>query len=221
MIDYQNDEQKRENLIHFIKVTQQIIDEEGIKKVSIRRIAALSGFHNSTIYLYFKDLNELIMLASIMRFQEYSEDLEKLSHKNGDAYDNFFAIWEYFCEASFQYPCVFFNFFFGKYSDDLPMFLNVYYDLFPDEKNKFSADIEAMYFGKNYTERCMKILLPLVGDKRTSVTSENIELINDISVSYCKDLLEQKCSNPQLDSTILKKKILDTLHFLIDRPQSA
>ena len=98
MIDYQHDMQKRENLIHFIKITQQIIEAEGIRKVSIRKIAALSGFHNSTIYLYFSDLDELIMLASITRFQQYSAALERQSEKQADAYDNFFNIWECFCE---------------------------------------------------------------------------------------------------------------------------
>lgn len=217
MIDYKNDEQKRENLILFIRTTQQIIEEEGLKKVSIRKIAALSGFHNSTIYLYFNDLDELLMLSSIMRFQKYSAALEKQSNKHADAYENFFAIWECFCESAFQYACVFNNFFFGKYSDDLLTFLNVYYDLFPEEKNKYTEDIEAMYFGKNYTERCMKILLPLKDDPRTCVTDENLELINEISVSYCKYLMEQKCATPESDSTALGNKILDMLYFLITK----
>ena len=217
MIDYKNDEQKRTNLIHFIRITQQLIEEEGLKNVSIRKIAANSGFHNSTIYLYFKDLNELIMLASIKRFQNYSTALEQQSRLHADAYDNFYAIWEYFAESAFQYPCVFHNFFFGKYSDDLPTFLNIYYDLFPEERNKYSADIEAMYFGKNYTERCLKILQPLAGDARTCVTEQNIQLINDMNVCFCKELLSQKCANPKLDSSQLQEKLMDMLHFLIDR----
>lgn len=217
MIDYQNDIQKRENLIHFIKVTQQIIEEEGIQKVSIRKIAALSGFHNSTIYLYFSDLDELVMLASIMRFQQYSAALERQSEKQADAYDNFFNIWECFCESAFQYACVFNNFFFGKYSDNLPRFLNIYYDLFPNEKNKYTKDIEAMYFGKNYTERCMKILLPLVDDKRTCVTAENVEIINDLTVSYCQYLLGQKCANDTISSEKLQDKLMSSIRFLVGR----
>lgn len=215
MIDYQSDIQKRENLIHFIKVTQQIIEEEGIQKVSIRKIAALSGFHNSTIYLYFNDLDELTMLASIKRFQKYSAALEKQSEKHADDYDNFFNIWECFCESAFKYACVFNNFFFGKYSDDLFRFLNVYYDLFPEEKNKYTKDIEAMYFGKNYTERCMKILLPLIGDERTCVTEENVEIINDLTVSYCQYLLKQKCANEAISSKKLQEKLMDSIHFLV------
>lgn len=217
MIDYQNDKQKRENLIHFIKITQQIIEEEGIKKVSIRKIAALSGFHNSTIYLYFNDLDELTMLASIMRFQKYSAALEKESEKLADDFNIFFSIWECFCESAFQYACVFNNFFFGKYSDDLFRFLNAYYDLFPDEKNKYTKNIEAMYFGRNYTERCMKILSPLIGDERTCVTEENVNIINDLTVSYSQYLLEKKCETPTLDSQILEKQLMDAIHFLVRR----
>ena len=133
MIDYKNDEAKRQNVIQFVRATQEIMEKEGIKKVSIRKIAAVSGFHNSTIYLYFKDLDELVMLSSIRHFQKYSSDLEKLSNRHVDAYENFFAIWEYFADSAFQYSCVFYNFFFGKYSDDLTVFLNRYYDLFPEE----------------------------------------------------------------------------------------
>ena len=35
----------------------------------------------------------------------------------------------------------------------------------------------------------MKILAPLIGDPRTRVTKENAEIVNDISVCFCMDLL--------------------------------
>ena len=60
MIDYTKDNSKRENLIQFIKVTQRLLDEDGLKYLSIRKIATASGFHNSTIYFYFQDLDERI-----------------------------------------------------------------------------------------------------------------------------------------------------------------
>ncbi len=215
MIDYTNDTSKRENLIHFIRVTQELLEEENLKGISIRKIASKSGFHNSTIYFYFKDLGELIMLASIKRFQRYSEELERQS-QNPDAYEKFYAIWECFAESALKYSCTFYNFFFGKHSDDLPTFLNIYYDLFPEERNKFSADIEAMYFGKNYTERCRKILIPLIEDSRTRVTENNLDIVTDITVSLTKDLLGRKCSNPELSSEEMQKKMMDILHFIID-----
>ena len=217
MIDYQNDEQKRENLILFIKTTQKLMNDEGLQSVSIRKIAALSGFHNSTIYLYFKDLDELVMLASIQHFQKYSAALERQSRLHADPYDNFYTIWECFAESAFQYPDIFYNFFFGKHSDDLFTFLNVYYDLFPEEKKRYNADIEAMYFGRNYADRCRYILEPLVGDLRTCITPQNAGIINEITVSICKDLLSQKCADPSLDSWLLQQKLIKMLHFLTEK----
>ena len=115
------------------------------------------------------------MLASISRFQKYSEKLEALNYTS-DVYEKFYAIWDCFAESALKYSCIFHNFFFGKHSDNLPDFLNIYYDLFPEERNKFSSDIEAMYFGKNYTERCRKILIPLIDDPRTRVTEKLLTL---------------------------------------------
>lgn len=216
MIDYTKDNAKRENLIQFIKVTQKLLDEDGLKYLSVRKIATASGFHNSTIYFYFQDLDELIMLASISRFQKYSEKLKALN-ETSDVYEKFYAIWDCFAESALKYSCVFHNFFFGKHSDNLPDFLNIYYDLFPEERNKFSADIEAMYFGKNYTERCRKILIPLIDDPRTRVTEENLDIITDITVSLTKDLLEKKCNHPELRSEGLQKRMSEILHFVIDK----
>ena len=89
--------------------------------------------------------------------------------------------------------------------------------LFPEERNKFSSDIEAMYFGKNYTERCRKILIPLIDDPRTRVTEKTLDIITDITVSLTKDLLEKKCNHPELCSEDLQKRMSEILHFVIDK----
>ena len=80
---------QRENTIRFIEAAEELIDEHGIDNVSVRKIAEKAGFHNSTIYLYFKDVNELILLASMKHFNEYSKALARLSSKNWDSTENF------------------------------------------------------------------------------------------------------------------------------------
>ena len=79
MLDWEQDEQKRKNGIAFVEATQALIDSEGLERISIRKIADKAGFHNSTIYLYFKDVNQLILLASLKHFNEYSKKLSEYS----------------------------------------------------------------------------------------------------------------------------------------------
>ena len=42
-----------------------MIESEGLENISVRKIAQKAGFHNSTIYLYFEDLDQLAMFASL------------------------------------------------------------------------------------------------------------------------------------------------------------
>ena len=104
------EQQKLNNYRNFVNATLEILEEGGLSKVSIRKIAQRAGFHNSTIYLYFEDLDQLIMLASMKYFQEYSHALELQSQKNLPPTENFIDIWELFIDAILKQPCIFYNF---------------------------------------------------------------------------------------------------------------
>lgn len=90
-----------------------------------------------------------------------------------------------------------------------------YYELFPEEREKYTPQIEDMYYGKNIWDRCMGLLLPLA-DVAPGIKNSNLNIINDITVSYVKYLLEQKCQNPELDSDMLTDKMMQMLKFVIN-----
>ncbi len=205
---------KQQNRIRFIHAAQELIENEDLEKVSIRKIAEKAGFHNSTIYLYFEDVDQLILLSSLKYFNEYSKALSELSTKNLTPLETFIKIWDFFAQTVFRKPKIFYNFFFGKHSENLTRIMKQYYELFPEEQEEYSPEIEDMYYGQNIRERCLKVLELLIGTG-TRVNEETIGLINDINVSYFKYLLEQKCQNPSLDSDILKDKLLKMLHFMM------
>ena len=205
---------KQQNRIRFIQAAQELIENEDLEKVSIRRIAEKAGFHNSTIYLYFEDVDQLILLSSLKYFNEYSKALSELSTKDLTPLETFIKIWNFFVQTVFRKPKIFYNFFFGKHSENLTRIMKQYYELFPEEQEEYSPEIEDMYYGQNIHERCLRVLELLIGTD-TRVNEETIGLINDINVSYFKYLLEQKCQNPSLDSDILKDKLLKMLHFII------
>lgn len=215
MAECEKDEQKAKNAVCFIKATQELIDTEGLDKLSIRKIAEKAGFHNSTIYLYFKDLQHLILLASLKHFAEYNHTLAEYSRQQRSPEESFFAIWEAFGKTVLQNPPIFYNFFFGKYSQNLTPIIRQYYELFPEEKEEYSKEIESMYYGNSIQERCLQILAPLADHPTVLVTSNNMELVNSIIVSCLKDLLQQKCENPALDSQQLNANFLSMLSYII------
>lgn len=215
MAECEKDEQKAKNAVCFIKATQELIDTEGLDKLSIRKIAEKAGFHNSTIYLYFKDLQHLILLASLKHFAEYNHTLAEYSRQQRSPEESFFAIWEAFGKTVLQNPPIFYNFFFGKYSQNLTPIIRQYYELFPEEKEEYSKEIESMYYGNSIQERCLQILAPLADHPTVRVTSDNMELVNSIIVSCLKDLLQQKCENPALDSQQLNANFLSMLSYII------
>ena len=215
MAECEKDEQKAKNAVCFIKATQELIDTEGLDKLSIRKIAEKAGFHNSTIYLYFKDLQHLILLASLKHFAEYNHTLAEYSRQQRSPEESFFAIWETFGKTVLQNPPIFYNFFFGKYSQNLTPIIRQYYELFREEKEEYSKEIESMYYGNSIQERCLQILAPLADHPTVRVTSDNMELVNSIIVSCLKDLLQQKCENPALDSQQLNANFLSMLSYII------
>ncbi len=211
MIDWEKDAEKRKNAIAFVEATQSLIDSEGLEKISIRKIAEKAGFHNSTIYLYFKDANQLILLASLKHFHDYSRKLAEYSAMIASPTDKFLAIWQAFGETVFYKPHIFRNFFFGKYSNNLTPIINLYYRLFPEEKPAYSKEIEEMYYGGNILDRCLQILKPLAQVESTLVTEENLELVNTITVACLKQLLDQTCADPTLDPDDINDRMIQMI----------
>lgn len=205
---------KQRNTIRFIEAAQELIEEEGLEKISIRKIADRAGFHNSTIYLYFEDVDELILLASLKYFNEYSKALSGLSRKKLPPREHFLSIWAFFAQTVFERPCIFYNFFFGKHRNNLTEIMTQYYDLFPQEKADYSPEIKDMYYGKTISERCMEILVPLAKEY-PHIEKSDLDLINDVTVGYVKYLLEQKCQDPELSSSMLAGRLLDMLEYMI------
>ena len=210
-----NEEQRIQNTIRFINATQELIDEISVENVSIRKIAARAGFHNSTLYLYFKDVDYLILLASMRYFEEYSRSLAELSTKNLSVTDRFFAVWTSFCHAAFAHPNMFYYFFFGKYSNNITPIMKEYYDLFPEKKYTFSSSLENMFYGNNIYDRNLQLLNSLTGIEDVRITENNVNLVNKISTSYFKDMLDRQRLNPVLSPKEATEDMLAALRYMI------
>lgn len=207
------EEGRRKNTIIFIEAAKALLDEEGIGHVSVRKIAQRAGFHNSTIYLYFSDLDELILLASLKYFKKYSALLATRSDKSYSPKEDFLFIWESFFDCFLEKPCIFSNFFFGRRSHDLSGIIEKYYDLYPKESETFTEIIRDMYFGKNILERSFKIMLPLIQCK-SNVREDNIHMLTELTVSYCRYKLEEGCRASESDLKLIKSEAMRAIRYL-------
>jgi len=210
------EQKQRERMAVFIEATSSIIEEEGIEAVSIRRIAQRAGYHNSSIYFYFHDVNVLIALACVRYFEQYSRRLAAIRPDSQDSYHTFFQIWEFFCESAFSYPEIFRHLFFGNYDGNLTSILNQYYDIYPEQKEALSDVVKQMYFGRDIFERSALIQKQITGDIRVRVKESQLEMVVSVTVSVFRSLLEQKCADPSLDAKQLTEHFMEVLHYLVD-----
>ena len=80
---------------YFVEAAKQIILSEGVENVSIRKVADRAGYTFTTIYNYFKDINELLqetkstMISDVMAYMQTAspevvsdiEDIKKLNRR--------------------------------------------------------------------------------------------------------------------------------------------
>jgi AcrR family transcriptional regulator len=74
---------------YFIQATKDILKSEGIKAISVRNIAEQAGYSYTTLYGYFKDVNDLIF-ECVNDFQQ--ECSEYVSQKAGNSLNGYEAI---------------------------------------------------------------------------------------------------------------------------------
>lgn len=92
------EKQKQEIRKAILDASMKLFVEEGFENVSIRKIADLIEYSPTTVYLYFKDKNEILFNLHEMGFQkmaEYTADLWTIKnplvrlHKMGEYYIQF------------------------------------------------------------------------------------------------------------------------------------
>ena len=87
---------RQQTMGYFINAALEIIEEEGIDSLSIRKTAEKAGYNSATLYHYFSDFEELRIFSAMKYLDQYAKDLpaylepvtrplEKISEKFGNA----------------------------------------------------------------------------------------------------------------------------------------
>ena len=186
---YKYSEEERSKIITtFLRCTRDIIDFEGIEHVSIRRISQAAGFNSATIYLYFKDADELVTLACMGYLEAYCRTLAADLPQLRSSREVYMHTWKVFALHAFSNPQIFYHLFFADHSCPLNQIVARYYEIYPNQLLSTDSTIREMLLKGDLRERNMQILQPLC---EGSGCAGKAELINDLTICYFKMLLEE------------------------------
>jgi len=184
---------KKRVMMYFIEATQELILDEGLEKLSIKKIAEKAGYNSATIYNYFENLEVLILYASINYLKDYLNDLKNKITADMKAIEVYETVYRIFTKHSFEQPEIFHTLFFGKYSYKLENIIKKYYEIFPDEIEGHIDLTKAMLIQGNIYDRDLPIINKMV--KEGSIKEEEakfvMETIIRVHQSYLSDLLHK------------------------------
>ncbi len=178
----------------FIDATTTIIQEEGLEEVSIRKVAKITGYNSATLYTHFKNLDHLILLASIKFLNDYITGLDSYTAEAENPLEEGILIWEFFCKCSFEKPEIYKSIFFSNLDFNRKDFENYYeikefYKIYPEEITASFAKFHRMILKLDIYER-NKVLLIKIAQKKL-ISPSNITTVNDMQVLMYKGLLEE------------------------------
>ena len=188
---------RRRIMILFILATEQLLHEEGVRNVTIRKIADVTGYSSATIYSYFSDLDELILYASFKYRKEYLQRVYKEIRPEMTSLEQYRRIYEIFNAYSFRNPDIYMNLYFGKHSEKIKAVLDEYYTLFPEE---FVAPTELI---KNLLLQGRLIECDKVTTRKLAedgyIAPENADMVAELIVRTQETFLYELVVNPMKD----------------------
>ena len=207
---------KRRVMMYFIEATQELILNEGIENLSIKKIADTAGYNTATIYNYFEDLEELILYSSIDYLKIYLKDLKSEINSNMKAIEMYETIYKVFVHHSFEKPEIFHTLFFGKYSYKLEKIIKKYYEIFPDDITGQTDITKSVLVEGNIHNRDLPVIKQMI--KEGSILEEEapyiMEAIVRIHQSYLENILQQR---EQISLEEHKIKFFKIFNFFLKR----
>lgn len=102
---------------YFIQATKEILKSEGIKHVSVRSVADRAGYSYTTMYNYFKDLNELVFHCVEDFYNECRDFAEERTANTPDGIEKLKLKVTAYANYFIEYPGIFDLFFLERMGD--------------------------------------------------------------------------------------------------------
>lgn len=187
--------------IRYIEITSEILQQEGIESVTIRKVAERAGCTSAVLYKHFENKEPLIMLASVRFLEPYIIEFIKLSSREDlSSIQIDLLLWKCFIDEAFRNKPYYELMFFSDHRDMLEDCVYEYYQMFPEVQRRFDGFSASIIFSNNLQER---ELLRLRRAAHAGVLSlEDAALLSRLTVAVFNGIFTQYSGITMTDSQI-------------------
>lgn len=178
---------------YFVEAATDIIEEEGARAVTIRKVADRAGYNSATIYNYFDEFSHLLFFASMRLMREYTMEVTRRMNNSSSALEQYEIAWECFCEYSFKQPDIFYSVFIRDLGDNPDHLLEKYYEFYPSEIVDVPAEIRMSLLEQNVVNRGNPILKRAA--EQGSLQLEKIDSLNEVTILIWQGMLMNFLNN--------------------------
>ncbi|MFE4705669.1 TetR family transcriptional regulator [Peribacillus simplex] len=200
---------------YFVDATAEIIEEEGLENVTIRKVADKAGYNSATIYNYFSEVSHLIFFASMKFLKCYTDEVAVYIEKGKDPIEKYLLAWECFCNHSFKQPQIFHAVFIMDLADQPEKLLEDYYKIYPSDLINFPEELKTILFERNVSKRGRSFLE--IALREGYIKEENVDAINELTIlvwqgMFTNILNNRKSYDSQTAAKITMNYITEIVH---------
>ncbi|VDH00328.1 transcriptional regulator BetI [Lysinibacillus sphaericus] len=178
---------------YFVEAATEIIEEEGARAVTIRKVADRAGYNSATIYNYFDEFSHLLFFASMRLMKDYTVEVTRRMNEESCALDQYVTAWECFCEYSFKQPDIFHSVFIRDLGDNPDHLLEKYYEFYPADLVDVPEEIRMSLLEQNVVKRGNPILKRAV--EQGNLDADKIESLNEVTILIWQGMLMNFLNN--------------------------
>lgn len=178
---------------YFVDAATDIIKEEGIEQVTIRKVADRAGYNSATIYNYFTEFSHLLFFASMRLLKPYTDEVSVFMKKGKNPLEQYILSWECFCKHSFLQPQVFHAVFIMDLGNHPEELLQDYYEIYPADLINVQDELKPILFERSVSKRGRSLLESAV--REGYIPSEKLDLINEMTNLIWQGMLTNILNN--------------------------
>jgi AcrR family transcriptional regulator len=178
---------------YFLDAAAEVIEEEGIANMTIRKIADRAGYTASTAYNYFKDFSHLKFFAAMRFTSAYVSELPEYMALGKNTVEKWLYSWECFCKHSFEQPEIYSVIFMDNLGSSPQALFDDYYAVHNQDLAGLPEDVQSILMEYDFSKRSALYIQDAV--KEGFLKEKDIDLIADMTLMIWKGMMNTYMNN--------------------------